>query len=96
MHIYINSPFFLLLHALPFLVPRANPDDQADRAGDTLSGKTGRRTKEGAPAMLPYLLSSCCVLRLPSAPRTNPTSRASRPVPRRLPVYCCLDSMFSL
>lgn len=71
-------------YALPFLVPRTNPDDQADRAGDTLSGKSGRRTKEGAPAMLPHLLSSCCVLRLPSASRTNPTSRASRPaVPRR-------------
>lgn len=62
---------------LPFLVPRANPDDQADRAGDTLSGKTGRRTKEGAPGCC-VATYSVFVLRLPSAPRTNPTSRASR------------------
>lgn len=74
MHAY---PPFPLLHALPFLVPRAIPNDQADRAGDTLSGKTGRRTKEGAPGC-DVATSSIFVLRLPSAPRTNPTSRASR------------------
>lgn len=61
----------------PFPRPSANPDDQADRAGDTLSGKTGRRTKEGAPGCC-VAIYSVFVLRLPSAPRTNPTSRASR------------------
>lgn len=76
-HIYQPSLPSSPSYTLPFLVPRANPDDQADRAGDTLSGKTGRRTKEGAPKRC-VAIYSVFVLRLPSAPRTNPTSRASR------------------
>ncbi|KAK1134353.1 hypothetical protein K0M31_012123 [Melipona bicolor] len=48
-----------------------NPDGPADRAGDTLSGKTGRRTKEGEPGRC-VATSSDFELHLPSVPRTNP------------------------
>lgn len=93
-HIHTHKPTALssplLHHALPFLVPRVDPNDQANRAGDTLSGKTGRLTKEGEPECC-VATSSVFMLRLPSAPRTNPTSRASRT--RRLPVCRCLDAV---
>lgn len=67
-----ENPLAPLHHrVLGLLSPRGNPDGLADRAGDTLSGKTGRRTKEGEPGRC-VATSSDFGLRLPSAPRTNP------------------------
>lgn len=69
----MNPQLSLPHHAFPFLVPRANPDDQADRAGDTLSGKTGRRTKEGEQAL------RCHVLGLYAAPTFGPKDKSDEP-----------------
>ncbi|KZC08230.1 hypothetical protein WN55_10963 [Dufourea novaeangliae] len=106
-HTNPQNPLAPLHHwVLCLLSPRGNPDGLADRAGDTLSGKTGRRTKEGEPGRC-VATSSDFGLHLPSAPRTNPMN-----VPavvayllRRLPVcyrrggfhtLCLIPILFSI
>lgn len=67
-----ESPLPLCTTGFPVSpLPPREPGEPGRRAGDTLSGKTGRRTKEGEPGRC-VATSSDVGLRLPSAPRTNP------------------------
>lgn len=84
----LSLPLPLLHHAFPFLVPRDTRTTRPTELATPCLARPAGGQKRGSPRCV--ATSSVFVLRLPSAPRTNPTSRASRT--RRLPVCRYLDA----